>query len=577
MSRASSYEAVPLLLDQEPLEQQSQFSTFLNKSCHRSRWKMGASSSIDRTSPEQQELETLAASTGCLPFLKSGFAKISDPHSKAIPHEYLLQSLSLPSLTVNLPSPPIANDFPRLLPHVGSAAAHLLFSAGKDGTDWIAFLRGFNRCCARMPAASSLNLLYRLFSDVCERAGVDCPLIFDPDDADCGKVSGRFGASDLLMLFWLCWVFRQSPRLSKRGGGRPLVLPDLSHLVLSGFVACGEVGDDEGIRDLGGLSCGKSVAVQKLSGWVLTTVPGVADCFSQFFKDKIRAIAVLGDNLNNCVASPSDSSYPNVKEVFLLTFGRAWALSLTQRNTLREELCAASFPGLYSDTLNNLLYRSSTHGKGLSRFWSRVEGYRGPLLFLFSGNSSDSSAGISIERRWVVGVLTEQGFEDRDTFYGSSAHLYAVCPIFRAFSPVGKERNFLYSHQRPTGRVYEASPKSVGLAFGGAIGNERIFIDEDFSKVIIRHHAVDKTYQHGSLIPNQGYLPVEASLVEAEAWGFGGESSKKLQNAFKKREELFTEQRRKVDLKTFGGWEDSPEKMMMDMISDPNRVRREDR
>ena len=32
-----------------------------------------------------------------------------------------------------------------------------------------------------------------------------------------------------------------------------------------------------------------------------------------------------------------------------------------------------------------------------------------------------------------------------------------------------------------------------------------------------------------------------------------------------------------VDLKTFGNWEDSPEKMMMDMISDPNRVRREDR
>lgn len=32
-----------------------------------------------------------------------------------------------------------------------------------------------------------------------------------------------------------------------------------------------------------------------------------------------------------------------------------------------------------------------------------------------------------------------------------------------------------------------------------------------------------------------------------------------------------------VDLKTFGNWEDSPEKMMMDMISDPNAVRREDR
>lgn len=32
-----------------------------------------------------------------------------------------------------------------------------------------------------------------------------------------------------------------------------------------------------------------------------------------------------------------------------------------------------------------------------------------------------------------------------------------------------------------------------------------------------------------------------------------------------------------VDLKTFANWEDSPEKMMMEMVSDPNKVRQEDR
>lgn len=32
-----------------------------------------------------------------------------------------------------------------------------------------------------------------------------------------------------------------------------------------------------------------------------------------------------------------------------------------------------------------------------------------------------------------------------------------------------------------------------------------------------------------------------------------------------------------VDLKSFGNWEDSPEKMMMDMVSDPNRPHREER
>lgn len=103
----------------------------------------------------------------------------------------------------------------------------------------------------------------------------------------------------------------------------------------------------------------------------------------------------------------------------------------------------------------------------------------------------------------------------------------------------------------------------------------------------------------------QGFLPVEASILEMEVWGFGGSKAKEVQSAHHKREQLFTEQRRKVlqfpfsppvivelstqlhtmytfgsvqvNLKTFGDWEDSPEKMMMDMVADPNRVKREDR
>lgn len=69
----------------------------------------------------------------------------------------------------------------------------------------------------------------------------------------------------------------------------------------------------------------------------------------------------------------------------------------------------------------------------------------------------------------------------------------------------GKEKNFVYSHTHPTGRAgaYQSHPKPVGVAFGGTPGNERIFIDEDFAKVTLRHHAVDKTYQSSSLIPDQ--------------------------------------------------------------------------
>lgn len=67
----------------------------------------------------------------------------------------------------------------------------------------------------------------------------------------------------------------------------------------------------------------------------------------------------------------------------------------------------------------------------------------------------------------------------------------------------GKEKNYVYSHLHPTGRVYESHPKPVGIAFGGTTTNERVFIDEDFAKLTVRHHAMDKTYQPGSLFPNQ--------------------------------------------------------------------------
>lgn len=389
-------------------------------------------------------------------------------------------------------------------------------------------------------------------------------------------MAGRFGASDLLMFLRFCWIMEQCPRLSMREEGGALILPDLSHMLMSAFVACGEIDDDESISEFDRLAVGKSVAVQKLNGWILATVPRLASCFPHFLREKIRAVSISGADLNNSNLSGGSGSSMDFNDSFLLTCGRAWAISLTQRSTLGDELSAASIPGLLNQKLNSLLYRSSTHGKGLSRFWSRVEGYHGPLLFLFSGNSTDSTDDKSSKQSWVIGVLTEHGFQNNDIFYGSSAYIYAIAPIFRMLSPTGNEKNFVYSHLRPTGRVYEASPKPVGLAFGGVSGNERIFIEDDFSRVVIRHHAVDKTYQHGALVPNQGYLPVEASLLEAEAWGFGGSSAKEKQDTFKKREELFTEQRRKVDLKTFG-WEESPEKMMMDMLSDPNRVEREDR
>jgi hypothetical protein len=81
-------------------------------------------------------------------------------------------------------------------------------------------------------------------------------------------------------------------------------------------------------------------------------------------------------------------------------------------------------------------FRSSLHGKGLNRFWSNIEGYLGPLLLLISatGDAQEDSTNI---RKWTICALTHQGFENRDVFYGHSGTLYAICPVFHAFSPSG--------------------------------------------------------------------------------------------------------------------------------------------
>lgn len=39
--------------------------------------------------------------------------------------------------------------------------------------------------------------------------------------------------------------------------------------------------------------------------------------------------------------------------------------------------------------------------------------------------------------KWILGVLTHQAFENRDTFYGSSGSLYALSPVFNVFPSSG--------------------------------------------------------------------------------------------------------------------------------------------
>ncbi|KAI3432024.1 TLDc domain-containing protein [Psidium guajava] len=540
---------------------------------------MGASSSSDqKVPPEQREVESLAASAGALPMLRKAFSDLADPQTSAVPVTSLQRCLSLCFDGPISSAPRVPASFPGLLEKIGPSIVDVFFVAEKGGLSWVEFVKGYVKCCGRMAASMVIANLLRVFTLAANKAGHQVDLQFESDEADC-KVGGHLTPRDVLMLLWMCWAMLWSSKVRELPKGKAaLYLPDIGCLVLSAVVSCVDNGSRLDLWNFDIFGSEDQLPARKFVAWALATVPTLPDCYSQF----------VHEHLGNCSLSqqdelePSNSSSGDITSVeascaHLLTPGRAWAISLTVRNALREEILRHCFFSNRDEIEESLLYRSSLHGKGLNRFWSNTEGYLGPLLMFVSGYSGDSHEADARDNKWVIGVLLQQGLESRDHFYGSPGNIYAVDPLFHAYLPSGKEKNFVYSHLHPSARVYEPHPKPVGLGFGGTMGNERIFIDEDFARITLRHHAVDKTYQSGPLFPNQGFLPVDAFILEVEVWGLGGTKAKEVQLSFKKRELLFTEQRRKVDLKTFASWEDSPEKMMMDMMNDPNQVQREDR
>ncbi|XP_059633908.1 uncharacterized protein LOC132276489 isoform X2 [Cornus florida] len=537
---------------------------------------MGAGSSTEQVPPQQREVEALAASTGALPMLQKAFSRLVDPQIHSVPVISLQQCFSITFENTLCEASSMPDCFMGLFDHLGPSIVDLFFVTEKGGISWIEFLRGYIKCCWRTTASTSLNNLLRIFAAVAVKAGLPAKLQFESGDADC-KVNGSLISVDILMLLWMSWIMSWNSRKLKSSEGiADCGLPDISHLVLSAVVSCTEVGSELNVWDCDILCLDVQLPAGKIHVWALKTVPSLADCFTQFVHARLCSSLTSEDKLEPSCSSVSDISSTTGCNTYLLTRGRAWAISLTLKSPLSEGILKVCFPGDGDRTNESPLYRSSLHGKGLNRFWSNVEGYKGPMLTLIAASSGDPDGNASI-RRWIIGALTHQGYENRDVFYGSSGSIYAISPVFHVFSASGKAKNFVYSHLHPAGRVYDPHPKPVGIAFGGSIGGERIFVDEDFARLTIRHNAVDKTYQPGALFPDQGFLPVEALVVEVEVWGLAGRAAMEVQNSYKKREELFTEQRRKVDLKTFGNWDDSPEKMLMDMMSDPNRIQREDR
>lgn len=63
------------------------------------------------------------------------------------------------------------------------------------------------------------------------------------------------------------------------------------------------------------------------------------------------------DKLESTSSSSEEISLRNVCNTYILTRGRAWAISLIFRSTIREEILKLCFPSDGDATDENLLYR----------------------------------------------------------------------------------------------------------------------------------------------------------------------------------------------------------------------------
>lgn len=84
----------------------------------------------------------------------------------------------------------------------------------------------------------------------------------------------------------------------------------------------------------------------------------------------------------------------------------------------------------------DLSSRATLHGSGINRFWTRVEGYKGPLLMLMEATSEEG--GEEKSGKWVVGAFVPGGFDNKEVFYGSSSCcLFAVAPHLSPYRSTG--------------------------------------------------------------------------------------------------------------------------------------------
>lgn len=168
------------------------------------------------------------------------------------------------------------------------------FVPAKVGITWVEFVRGYNKCCARMSASMLLYMLLRVFLSALGRANVPLNLQFESNDADC-KIDGSLLPSHVLLLLLMCWYMSWDCRSLKHSECKAnLSPPDLNHLVLSAVSSCAKI--DSGLKawDSDITSLEVEIPAGKFVTWVLSTVPCLPDCLRQYFHTRLQISVIAG-------------------------------------------------------------------------------------------------------------------------------------------------------------------------------------------------------------------------------------------------------------------------------------------
>ena len=143
-----------------------------------------------------------------------------------------------------------------------------------------------------MPVSALLKTLLRLFAATGVKAGIPLKLEFEAIDDGDYKFSGSLLPIDVLMFLWMCWTMLWNSRTWRVLKEREyLYLPDISPLVLSAVVSCAEGGSGLELWDCDISSLDVQLPAGKFLTWMLTTVPNLTECFTQFVNARLQNFA----------------------------------------------------------------------------------------------------------------------------------------------------------------------------------------------------------------------------------------------------------------------------------------------